>query len=399
LDLANEALFRRAEFSRYQNVRAVERDASGLSAKWVGRLRREFPESAEAGRAVGFWFGPVAGEWMPGDYNPWRTSELMSAVMTGREFDSWVEDPEEEAAYQGIEAQRARFDALQPGATVASLQRDLSAARAEVQRLRPKTDPAHQHEVLAAIARLDSMAAVLAVPGVRVEDVANYLNDRKGQLPVAFASVIEFERRLRPVLGVDGQEIPSPMDSIVGWREFLNAYPESPRAEAASFRMVRMIARQQRSRVAIEAFRFPEAPILWGYKRVGVVRGDSHGEPAQVLAALDEHDVLFPGGRYRDDVDLLRAGAQIDAGNFSDALFLIDRVLSNPAQRDLVIPATLQFAEIAQKLLEPERRMEVVEAFRNHRGAVHWLERLVIGGTYLSRLQPMMPWLRSQLAG
>ena len=399
LELANEGLFRRSEFSLYQRARALETDATGISAELTGELRRRFPKSAEAKRAVGFWFTPAVGAWMPGDYTPWRSSEAMVDALTGRRFDRWEDDPEEEEAYAKIEAMPAKFEDPEAGMGIAKLRRDLDGARAEVQKLRAKTDPTSQGGVLAVIGRLDDLAAALAVPGVTMEDFRNYVGGQRKKLPGAFASLLEFDRRMEPVLDGDGMEVGKRRDTIDGWREFLERYPESPKAEVASFRMVRLVARQQRSRVSVAAFAFPEAPIFGGYKRVAVTRNDPEGRPELVLAALDEHDARFPKGRYRDDLDLLRAGALMDAGRMGEALFLIDRVLSNPMQRDLMTVAGLHFAELAQGLLEVERREGVVGAFREHPQSLVWLERLVAGDTFLRRLEPMMPWLRERVRG
>jgi hypothetical protein len=61
--------------------------------------------------------------------------------------------------------------------------------------------------------------------------------------------------------------------------------------------------------------------------------------------------------------------------------------------------AGLHFAELAQGLLEVERREAVVGAFREHPQSLVWLERLVAGDTFLRRLEPMMPWLRERVRG
>jgi hypothetical protein len=98
-------------------------------------------------------------------------------------------------------------------------------------------------------------------------------------------------------------------------------------------------------------------------------------------------------GRYQDDLNLLRAGALIDAGKFPQALVLLESILSNPTQRDLHVIAALEFSDIAQRLIDPEQRASSASAFRRTPGAINQLRRLVDGDTFLSRLKPLLPWL------
>ena len=186
---------------------------------------------------------------------------------------------------------------------------------------------------------------------------------------------------------------PRPSPPCLWWSEYLDHYPDSPKAEAASFRLTRLPARQYRGSRRISAFHFPEAPIPNGYKRLVVARPDPANDPEVILAAIAAHEERFPAGRYPDDLNLLRAGALIDAGKFDHALELLDRILSNPSQRDLHVIAALDFADIAQRLLVPAERATVAGAMRDAPDALMCLRRLVEGDTFLSRLQPLMPWL------
>jgi hypothetical protein len=159
--------------------------------------------------------------------------------------------------------------------------------------------------------------------------------------------------------------------------------------------MTRLIARQYRTSRGIEAFHFPDAPIPNGYKRVEVERAEPANDPEAVIAAIRQHQARFPADRYRDDLNLLMAGALIDKGDFSQALALLESILGNPIQRDLHVIAALDFADVAQRLLDPESRAAVANAIRRTPGTLAHLRLLVDGDTFLSRLKPLMPWLEN----
>lgn len=391
LELANECLFRRAEFSLYQKSRAYETGASALSADLHRQLRRRFPQSAEAKRAVCFTFGPAVGRWMPGDYNSYNAAgELTAAIFgTERNFD-W--NPDERI-------ERFNLDPIlnaDPRTPLTAIHRELSKAARDFDRLRANSDPEHQSDVIAMIDRIDDLRAAASLNGIRTSDFLNYANGRHKELPTEFASLLDFRKRLQMLKNSEGFEIGPRNDTIAGWREFLDRYPESPKAEAASFRLTRLIARQYRGSRRITAFHFPEAPIPNGYKRLVVARPDPANDPEVVLAAIAIHEERFPDGRYADDLNLLRAGVLIDASKYAQALELLDAVLANPTQRDLHVIAALDFADIAQRLLVPAERVMVARAMRNTPGAMMRLRRLTEGDTFLSRLQPLMPWLLDQ---
>lgn len=390
LELANECLFRRSEFSLYQRSRALETDASRLSADLHRQLRERFPESLEAKRAVHFTFVPGAGPWMPGDYNPWNAASAMIGALFGISRD---DPPDPGNLMEKIGAIPARFGSVNPRSPLAVIRRDLNAARRELNALRPETEPDEQGEVLPVIDRLDDLYAAASLPGIRTKDFLNYANGIKEVLPPAFQSLLDFRERLKPMTDDDGNELGPKEDTIDGWRRFLELYPDSPKAEAASFRLTRLIARKDRPAPRIAAFHFPDAPIPNGYKQVLVKRVEPATDPAGVIAAIHHHERQFPMGRYQDDLNLLRAGALIDAGKFPQALVLLESILSNPTQRDLHVIAALEFSDIAQRLIDPEQRASSASAFRRTPGAINQLRRLVDGDTFLSRLKPLLPWL------
>ncbi len=391
LELANECLFRRTEFSIYQKSRAIETDATAMSAALYQQLRGRFPESPEAKRAVFFTFTPPGGAWMPGDYNRHHSAGALAGALFGYKPYEYPEDENADRKIKALVNRLGVFDARTP---LAEIRKQLEADQREFDSLRGSTHPEEQADETRWLNRIDDLRAAASLDGIRTEDFLNYAGGGFDKLPPAFASLLDFRDRVKPVVNEHGFETGAlKNDTIDGWRAFLETYPDSPKAEAASFRMTRLIARRHRTSRAITAFQFPDAPIPNGYKRLQVERMDPTADPADTLAAIREHEGRFPQGRYRADLNLLRAGALIDSGNHSRALVLLDSVLSDPAQRDLHVIAALEFADIAQRLLDPGERAAVAKALRRAPGAMARLRLLVDGDTFLSRLKPLMPWL------
>ncbi|MCP5531941.1 MAG: hypothetical protein H7A48_02090 [Akkermansiaceae bacterium] len=390
LELANQCLFRRAEFSLYQRSRAIERDDGATSKHIYQELRSRFPASAEAKRAAFFAFPPVAGRWMPGDYNPQNSAGHALEAIAGPVADE-AADPDAEIGR--ITNAAIAFDGKAP---LAQVRRSLREAHETINKLRAGTDPENQSGVLRIIDRLDDLEAAASLPGIATVDLRRYADGRFRDLPPGFAAFVEFRGRLAPLLDEQGFETGRRNDTIEGWREFLEKHQDSPKAEAASLRLTRLIARQHRGRILITACHFPEAPIPNGYKHVSVARDIPDGDPDEVLAAIDAHERRFPGGRYQADLNLLRAGALIDAREFSRALPLIEGILANPRQQDLRVVALLNFMDIAQRLLVPEERLEAAKAFRRSTASMKRLRKLVRGDTFLWRLGPLMPWLENR---
>jgi TolA-binding protein len=391
LELANECLFRRAEFSLYQKSRAYETGATALSADLHRQLRQCFPQSPEARRAVHYNFGPAVGPWMPGDYNPQNSAgELTAAIFATERESLW--DAEEQIEPFNLDP----ILNANPRTPLVAIRRELAKAAQDYNRARPLSNPEYQSDIIAMIDRIDDLRAAALLEGISTSDFLDYANGRHKELPPEFASLLDFRKRLQLLRDPEGVETGPRNDTIAGWREFLDTYPDSPKAEAASFRLTRLIARKYRGGSRIDAFHFPEAPIPNGYKRLVVARPDPANDPDEVLAAIGSHEERFPGGRYAEDLNLLRAGALIDAGKYSHALELLDSILSNPVQRDLHVIAALDFAGIAQRLLVPGERAVVARAMRDTPGAMMRLQRLAEGDTFLSRLQPLMPWIKNR---
>ncbi len=390
LELANQCLFRRAEFSLYQKSRALETDDTRLSQSLYRQLIDRFPTSPEAKRSVYFTFSPAAGPWMPGDYNPANSASALMRALMGK---SDAQDNHHGPALEKIAAILARVDNPDPKTPLSTIRKNLDAAKREIAALRAGTDPDEQNDVVAAIIRLDDLSAAASLKDIRATDFLSYVKGETEHLPPSFRSLLDYKQRLQSSTDDTGADLGPKNDTVDGWRSFLDLYPDSPKAEAASFRMTRLIARQYRTSRKITAVHFPEAPMPGGYKHLEVFRVNPETDPDAVLYAIREHEKRFPMGRYLDDLNLLRAGTLIDSGNFADALVLLDGILENSSQRDLHVIAALEFADIAQRLLDPAQRTLVAKALKSTPGAFVRLRLLADGDTFLSRLQPLMPWL------
>ncbi|WAC19577.1 tetratricopeptide repeat protein [Luteolibacter sp. SL250] len=385
LELANHCLFRRAEYSLYQRSRALEADATALSRQLHERLTQSHPRSAEAKRSIAFTFRPAVGPWMPGDYNSYNAAHSIMEAISGTPINRWDGQNEEVViAGEKIAALPERFLEVDPRTSLPALRNDLKSARDELFRLRRNTGGDDPATIIAVADRLDDLLAAASLNGITTADFLTYANNRK-PLPPAFDSLVEFRKRLE----VKEDETQPANDTIHGWQEFLDRYPDSPKAEAASFRLTRLIARNYRGRTQVRAFHFPDAPIPGGYKRIDIHRPDPTGDPGEVLAAISNHEMRFPEARYQADLDLLRAGAFIDLDRFDEALLLLNGILADPGQGDLHTLAALNFCDIAQRLLEPSTREKSLAAFRVDGRALAVLRLLVKGDTFLSRLQPM----------
>ncbi len=390
LELANYVLFRRSELSLYHKSRAVESGDSILSADIHQQLLNRFPTSPEAARSIYLTFIPTGGSWMPGDYHSYKAAAALMGALSEQPENQIPEDKDIENA---IAALTLRFEKINPKTPLSEVLLELAAAKLELDKLRPQTEAAYQNCVISAIDRLDDLKSAASLANITTRDFSDYANGRIQKLPSAFASLLDFRDRLKPK--TEGTESGAKNDTIDGWNQFLLTYPDSPKAEAASFRLTRLIARNFRSQQKIAAFPFPQAPIPSGYKRVKITRIDPAHNPDAVLTAIANHEKRFPMGRYLDDLNLLKAGALIDAGNFKQALELLAAILENPVQKDLHVIAALEFADICQRLLLPDQRAPVAAALRSSPNDLKRLWRLVNGDTFLSRLQPLMSWLEN----
>jgi TolA-binding protein len=377
LEFANQCLFRRSEFSLYQRSRAMETDAGSLSKKIDAQLHERFPQSKETKRSVVFSYGPDGGQWMPGDYSPDNSVTAMVNTLFGKPPYSYGDDG---ALAKKLNDIISPIENPAPEITIAEILNQLDEAGQKLAGIRRETNPGDIDSIVQAINTLDDLKAAASLPNISAGDFHHYATGEHDSLPPAFKSLVEFPNPL-------ADDAPAQLNA------YLENYPNSPKAEAASFIMTRLIARKYRSHLQISGFPFPDAPILDGYKQVEVIRENPEINPSEVLAAIDAHEARFPKGRYRDDLNLLRAGALTDAGNFQDSLALLDSILGNPEQTDLHSIAALEFMDIAQRLLDPAQRIGVAEAMRQSPGGMKRLKLLVKGDTFLARLKPMMPWL------
>lgn len=182
-------------------------------------------------------------------------------------------------------------------------------------------------------------------------------------------------------------------DTVEGWREYLAKFPDSPKADAAQFRLTRLICREYRTQVGVERIDWPEAPIWSGYKEIGAKRAKTF-DAERVFGALDEYEAHFPEGRYAADVRLLRGGAAQEVGDYSTAIRLLAGTLADESKRDLHLDAAIALAGCYLELLDDSKRVAVADAIRGDARGMVFFERFVRGETCGSRLRPLLSWVK-----
>jgi hypothetical protein len=143
----------------------------------------------------------------------------------------------------------------------------------------------------------------------------------------------------------------------------------------------------------VEAFHFPAAPILNGYKRLRRPMFPAGRELESLARLMDAHQERFPKGRYQADLTLLRAAISADIGDYETALGDLAALLSDANHPELRMDAALQLSDCGLRLLDLEERAAVADAFRKTPAAMTYLKNLVHGDTCLFRLRPLMAWL------
>jgi tetratricopeptide (TPR) repeat protein len=402
LEEANEALFRLAEFSHYRCSRAVETDASGLSRKLVERLRRDFPDRPETARAAIWSFAPpsLLGRWMPGDYTPGNSADAIESAVVDPRSGRWHEwDPKPGDA----EGERLRQDfgnlLNAPGDDMPAIRKRLADFRADFDRTRHQLA---ERDVLSLVDDLDDLASAAELADITPDLFSRYASLRraKNQPPPAagewepLAPWLAFLDRIRTVTTPGGYEQAN-NDTTEAWERYLREFPNGPKSEAASLRLLRGKVRAACPIPQVQAFHFPEAPIPNGYKRL-TRPPEADGATLRALTkALDEHESRFPSGRYRADIRVMRAAVAAQSRDYPVAVKCLAEVLEDPAHPELRMNAALYFSEISLRLLDPHERAAVVAAFRSERAAVPFLKNLVHGDTCLFRLRPLMAWLET----
>jgi tetratricopeptide (TPR) repeat protein len=403
LEEANEALFRLAEFSLYRCTRAVETDATGLSRQLVERLRKDFPDRPETARAVMWSFSAptLLGTWMPGDYNPSNSAESIKAAVMNPRAERWSEwQPHPGDA----DADRLRkgFATLfsEPDPDMAATRKKLADFRADFDSTRPLLD---ERDINGLVDDLDDLAAAVEAPGITpglYHRYADLRQTKKAPPPAAgewepLAPWLAFLDRIRPIQLPNGYDEAN-ADTLESWERYLRDFPDGPKSEAASLRLLRKKVREVCPVPQVEAFHFPEAPIPGGYKRLARPEEEAGDATLRALAKeLDAHEKRFPGGRYRADIDVLRAGIAVQSHDYPAALKLLAGVLADPAHPELRMNAALHLSEVSLLLLDKNERPFVAAAFRSERAALPYLKNLVHGNTCLFRLRPLMAWLES----
>lgn len=398
LEGANEALFRLAEFSPYRISRAIETDANGLSARLVERLKKEFPNSKETKRAIAWTFEPFSlyGDWMPGDYSNWRVERnLQQYARTLRPKNADSDPYKKDKTLQPFEK---RLHLLLEDQTkdLASYQAELTALQKDFDQARPSIDVecidvfADDLDDLLAATKVTDLPPALFRSYAKIRLSRNAPPEAIGEWQI-LAPFLAFLDRICPMEGDNGRR--KKADNIESWQEYLRLYPQSPKTEAVSLRLLRLKVRACCPLPHIRSFHFPEAPSMGGYKRIAP-RTRAHPEdPKALTQELKRYEERFPQGRYKADLSLLRVALAIDQQQEAVALRELTTILRDPQHPELYPLAGRYLAECALKLLEKEARPRMIDALRADSQAREMVRNLALGDTCVSRIRPVLPWL------
>ena len=415
LEEANETLFHLYEYSPYRVARAMEEKHVALSARLVGRLKKEFPKTSQAARAVAWVFREVhppeegvtgnvgwtiGSDWMPGRARHWDADEALSEGLMGRNPNKYERirwSDEERAAYRDLDA---RFDAL-----ATQDERDLPALKAELAELRGNFAKLRkilgEDMILKYVDQLDDFASVLEAPGISPELFRAYVTMRRSNAAPPppeerqwqpLKPWLAFYDRIRLVSRGDYYQTPN-NNTPASWEAYLKEFPDGPKSEAASLRLIRSKIKLACPMPKVEESEFPEAPIPNGYPSIDMKPSPAPEALDGLLTDLAAHQQRYPEGRYSADVTLLRARVNAAKGEIRNALAGCATILSDPEHNELRMDAALYLSYFGLRLLEPQERLATAEAFRATPAALPFLRNAVTGETCLYRLRPLLAWL------
>lgn len=384
LHKALECLRRMAEVSPYAQARAFEGDWGGLSRQLYDRLLKEFPDSPEATKLAAWWnfaAPPELHSWMPGNGYPsgedYEIREILVPDPTVKPRQEW-----QQQYWEKQQERRRQFDVLrgrlQKLGSVYETQ-GLEAARTESGAIRQGMTPlGDELGWTTAINALDAADLVLNQPAPEADAVRRYFlsinaSPANDQAPAPAAAPLT---AAKGPLGLDDvnayQAAAAAMEEDrnkpdrwslqeTRWQEYLKDYPQSLKREAAVFQLARAVTRQHRGWTRVNNHDWPEAPFPGTYVRLQVDR-EKPFDAARANAALDAYTKAYPNGRYLADVNLLRAGVAVDAGDYSQALRLLCGAVGDANHKELYLDAALALAQCFELLHHPEKRRPLAQA-------------------------------------
>lgn len=375
LEEANEALFRMAEVSPYRAALAVKNNHTKLSGDLVNRLRTSFPNQPESARSLPYNFLPplLLGDWMPGDRAGWIADKQIAAL-----FDQ----SDQETDLRTTQMVNSLRNLAGADGDLSQIRNFLTKFEAEFEARRPRLT---QSTIITVGGHIDDLQLVAQHSGITAELFREYLPLRLSDKKPANLT----DSPLSPFIDFLIQARLPREDQ--NWPAYLTQYPDSPKSEAIALRLLRAQIRPFFPVPHVSPVFFPDAPRTLGYKTLRLA--PTKGEQVDAKALLDEHRKKHPSFKYQRDVDLLQAAIAAHSNDYPVALDLLSTILNDPRHPELHQDASLQFAEISLRLLDPRKRSGLVEAFRENPAALAILEKLAHGGTCVSRIRPLLPAL------
>ena len=335
---------------------------------------------------------------MPGDTTTWIADDLIEEAIIP-DSQNQPSDDAQLAAQTSLTEILTILQSLQSGDdSIEDIQSKLSLSRANLDELRAFIDSI---TLIPIIDTFDDLIAAANTPGVTPELFKKYVDVRERLTSIPeiddtwrpLAASLDFLDRIRPVTNPNGWDQPN-NNTIESWTSYLEKYPNSPKAEAASLRLLRLQVRSACPIPHVRGFHFPESRIANGYKRLVIIDPSEDFDPKALNAALAAHRATYPANRYDADLTLLEAAVASRAEDYQTAIRKLTSVLSNKQHPELRQDAALYFAELSLRLLNPEKRPSLVTEFIKTPRALDYLNNLANGDTCVSRVRPLLTSMR-----
>jgi hypothetical protein len=172
-------------------------------------------------------------------------------------------------------------------------------------------------------------------------------------------------------------------------REFLQKYPKTHKREAAQFVFARSIYSLSCPYIYCVSVPIPGSEP--SEEMFDIVKKSYQREPfkpERVMAALDEYDKQYPNGRYRAEVQNLRAATFWRMGEWEKTLGLTMPEVLDPGKGDIQSEACTRLANIFAMLNDAEQRSYIMAAIMAHPASTEYLQAY-LGAATKDRAHPL----------
>jgi len=406
LEKANDALRRMAELDDTGWQRAFETDATTRSRQLYDRLKHAHPTSSEAKRAVHYTFYALHEiERLPNNNRKSEHEMDIVGAMTQQPAQWQIVShgygftrayPQE--ALNTISAKLAeivsKMDSLTLNETIASLQ----ALRLE---LTPAAAPLPVYSAL--LNDIDDLLLLTGerpdLPLVKLKEYAlvrtthSRVPDDPGDNSSPVADFLAFLHRIRaPDDSADKATIMKQR-----MEDFIQRYPKSPKVEAARTRLIVNTVRASLLKCGIGNFTWPQSPWTGYYVHPFIQKTTIPLDVPKVTKLISDYAHDYTKGAYLAEVQMAKALIQLDAGQFTAALRLLTAIADDPTKHDLHYAACIRMTYAFIQLLDPDRRMSVIDGIRTVPASQKYFDRFQHSRSCGARLMLLKDWVALEL--